>query len=209
MVLHSIEQLELTDMKVWMGVWIDTNTTTTDRQIKQMYEILESTKDLSVFKGVIIGNEALYRAGEDKAQSEQELITYLTDARSQFKANGYDLPIATSDLGDNWNAQLVQVVDYVMSNIHPFFAGVTAQEAAGWTWDFWQTHDVTLTASLPNVKQVISETGWPSGGGTDCGGTDGSCAAGQSGAVADVDNMNIFMKDWICQALENGTDYFW
>jgi exo-beta-1,3-glucanase (GH17 family) len=209
MVLHAIDRLELSDMKVWMGVWIDTNQTTTNRQVDQMYTILADTKDLSVFKGVIVGNEALYRAGEDKAQSEQELIDILTDVRSQFKTKGYDLPIATSDLGDNWNAQLVQVVDYVMSNIHPFFAGVTANVAAGWTWDFWQTHDVTLTESLPDVKQLISETGWPSDGGEDCGGSTGDCTAGQSGSIASVDGMNTFMNDWVCQALSNGTEYFW
>jgi exo-beta-1,3-glucanase (GH17 family) len=209
MVLHAIDRLELTDMKVWMGVWIDTNQTTIDRQFAQMYDILKNTKDQSIYKGVIVGNEALYRAGEDKAQSEAELITYLTNVRSNFTSLGYKLPIATSDLGDNWNAQLVQVVDYVMSNIHPFFAGVTPDVAAGWTWDFWQNHDVVLTESLPNVKQLISETGWPSGGGTDCGGTDGECSPGQSGAVAGVDEMNTFMDNWVCQAMANGTEYFW
>ncbi|KIW89664.1 uncharacterized protein Z519_09820 [Cladophialophora bantiana CBS 173.52] len=209
MVLHAIDRLELTDMKLWMGVWIDTNQTTTDRQLDQMYKILAETKDHSVFKGVIVGNEALYRAGEDKAQSEQELITILDGVRTKFKSLGYDLPIATSDLGDNWNAQLVQAVDYVMSNIHPFFAGVTAEVAASWTWTFWQTHDVALTEGMSNVMQLISETGWPSGGGEDCGGTDGSCAAGQSGSVAGVDGMNTFMDNWVCQALTNGTEYFW
>lgn len=209
MVLHAIDRLELKEMKVWMGVWIDTNQTTSQRQLDQMYKILADTKDISVFKGVIVGNEALYRAGEDKSKSEQELIDTLTDVKAQFKTKGYDLPVATSDLGDNWNAQLVTAVDYVMSNIHPFFAGVTAEVAAGWTWDFWQNHDVILTQGTPDVKQIISETGWPSGGGTDCGGTDGSCAPGQSGAVASVDGMNTFMDHWVCQALENGTDYFW
>jgi exo-beta-1,3-glucanase (GH17 family) len=210
MVLHAIDRLQLKDMKVWMGVWIDTNQTTSDRQLAQMYKILEDTKDpASIFKGVIVGNEALYRAGEEKSQSEAELIDILTHVKSNFSAKGYDLPVATSDLGDNWNAQLVTAVDYVMSNIHPFFAGVTADVAAGWTWDFWQGHDVILTQGMPDVKQVISETGWPSGGGTDCGGTDGSCTPGQSGAVASVDGMNTFMDNWVCQALENGTDYFW
>ena len=209
MVLHAIDKLGLTDMKLWMGVWIDTNQTTIGRQLDQMYKVLADTKDLSVFKGVIVGNEALYRAGEDKAQSEQELITYLTDVRSNFTKLGYKLPIATSDLGDNWNAQLVQVVDYVMSNIHPFFAGVTAEVAASWTWDFWQSHDVVLTQGNTNIKQLISETGWPSGGGKDCGGTDGSCQPGQSGSVAGVDGMNTFMDNWVCQAMANGTEYFW
>jgi exo-beta-1,3-glucanase (GH17 family) len=209
MVLHSIDRLKLSDMKIWLGVWIDSNQTTSDRQMKQMYQILEDVSDHSIFKGVIIGNEALYRAGEDKAQSQQELITLLQNARQEFTTRGYDLKIGTSDLGDNWNSALVQVVDFVMSNIHPFFAGVSAEVAAGWTWDFWQSHDVALTAGQPNIQQIISETGWPSDGGKDCGGATGDCTAGQPGAVASVDNMNTFMNDWVCQALDNGTDYFW
>jgi exo-beta-1,3-glucanase (GH17 family) len=209
MVLHAIDRLKLDDMKVWLGVWIDSNQTTSDRQMKKMYNILEDVSDHSIFKGVIIGNEALYRAGEDKTQSEQELITLLTETRQEFSTRGYDLKIATSDLGDNWTSTLAAVVDYVMSNIHPFFAGVTAEAAAGWTWDFWNSHDVVLTKGNPNIGQIISETGWPSGGGTDCGGADGTCAPGQNGAVASVENMNVFMNDWVCQAMENGTDYFW
>lgn len=209
MVLHSIDRLQLKNMKVWLGVWIDTNATTTERQISKMYNILDEVQDKSIFKGAIIGNEALYRAGEDKAQSKAELIQILKDVKSNFTSLGYDLPVATSDLGDNWDGDLVQVVDYVMSNIHPFFAGVSAEEAASWTYEFWQQHDQPLTASLPNVKQIISETGWPSDGGTDCGGTTGDCASGQSGATASVDNMNTYMNAWVCQALDNGTDYFW
>ena len=213
MVLHAIDRLGLDDMKVWLGVWVDTNSTTTDRQIQQMYDILESTPDTSIFKGVIIGNEALYRAGLDKAQSELQLISYLDDARQQFKSNGYNLPIATSDLGDNWNAQLVTAVDIVMSNIHPFFAGVSATAAASWTWSFWDTHDVVLTEGMTGKRQIISETGWPSEGGRDCGGTTGECYGAQLSsdnvAIASVDGMNTFMESWVCQALENGTEYFW
>ena len=95
-----------------------------------------------------------------------------------------------------------------MSNIHPFFGGVPVDQASGWTWSFWQNNDVPVTKNKPDVKQIISEVGWPSGGGNDCG--DGvKCSDTTSGAVASVDNMNTFMEQFVCESLTNKTDYFW
>ncbi|ODM20772.1 putative glucan endo-1,3-beta-glucosidase btgC [Aspergillus cristatus] len=207
MVLHAIDRLELKDMRLWLGVWIESNQTTTDRQLKQLYKILDDTKDTSIFKGAIVGNEALFRAGSTKSQAQKNLIGYMNDVRDEIKKRNLDLPVATSDLGDNWNEDLAKEADLVMSNVHPFFAGVTVEEAASWTYTFWTGHDASLTKGT-DKKQVISEVGWPSGGGNDCG--DGNnCKSDTDGSVASVDNMNKFMEDWVCQALENGTDYFW
>ncbi|RAH71679.1 putative cell wall glucanase [Aspergillus aculeatinus CBS 121060] len=207
MVLTAIDRLELTDMKLWLGVWIDSNQTTSERQVKQLYNIIDDANNTSIFKGAIIGNEALYRAGPDIATAQTTLISYMTDVKNHFKQNSIDLPVGTSDLGDNWNQELVEAADFVMSNIHPFFGGVKATEAASWTWTFWQNHDAPLTAGT-NKQQIISEVGWPSGGGNDCGDGD-NCENDTQGAVAGVDEMNQFMADWVCQALENGTEYFW
>lgn len=207
MVLHAIDRLELKDMRLWLGVWVESNQTTTDRQLKQLYKILDDTKDTSIFKGAIVGNEALFRAGSTKSQAQKNLIGYMNDVRDEIKKRNLDLPVATSDLGDNWNEDLAKEADLVMSNVHPFFAGVTVEEAASWTYTFWTGHDASLTKGT-DKKQVISEVGWPSGGGNDCG--DGNkCKSDTDGSVASVDNMNKFMEDWVCQALENGTDYFW
>ncbi|PYH98511.1 glycoside hydrolase [Aspergillus ellipticus CBS 707.79] len=207
MVLDAIDRLELTDMKVWLGVWIDTNQTTTDRQIDQLYKIVDNANSTSVFKGAIVGNEALYRAGTDVASAETTLIGLMNDVKDHFKKNSIDIPVGTSDLGDNWNQELVNAADFVMSNIHPFFGGVEIDQAASWTWTFWNTHDAALTAGT-NKQQIISEVGWPSGGGNDCG-ANNKCDNAQQGAVAGIDELNKFMSDWVCQALENGTEYFW
>lgn len=207
MVLHAIDRLELKDMKLWLGVWIDTNKTTNDRQLKQLYKVLDDTKDTSIFNGAIIGNEALFRAGPNKQVAQKNLISYMEDVRKEMKKRDIDMPIATSDLGDNWNKALAEESDIVMSNVHPFFAGVTIEDAASWTWDFWQSHNVDLTKGTKK-KNIISEVGWPSGGGNNCG-SNGKCSSKTDGSVAGVDELNKFMSDWICQALDNGTNYFW
>ncbi len=201
MVLHSIDKLSLTDMKVWLGVWLSNNATTNDRQLTAMYNLLDKHGATS-FAGVIVGNEVLFR----KDITEADLGLVLSGVKSNFTSKKLDLPVATSDLGDNWTAGLIPDVDIVMSNVHPFFAGVEAAVAAGWTWNFWQTHDVVLTQGTTK-KNFISEVGWPSAGGNDCGAA--ICAGKTAGSVAGVDQMNLFMKDFVCESLVNGTEYFW
>ncbi|KAA6414041.1 MAG: hypothetical protein FRX48_02403 [Lasallia pustulata] len=201
MVLQAINVLGLTDMKVWLGVWVDNNSTTSNRQLSAMNDILDKN-GATTFAGVIVGNEVLFR----KDMTVDDLGSLLGNVKSNLTAKNIDLPLATSDLGDDWIASLAKNVDIVMSNIHPFFAGVAAAEAAAWTWDFWQQHDVILTQDT-NKTNLISETGWPSTGGNDCGAS--TCLNSTQGSIAGIDEMNTFMDTFVCQALANGTAYFW
>lgn len=207
MVLTAIDKLGYNDtLKVWVGVWLGTNATTNSRQLQQMYDILD-TYPSSHFAGVIVGNEVLFR----KDLTETELGDQLQNVRKNLTARNIDLPVATSDLGDDWTAGLAADTDIVMSNVHPFFAGVTPEVAPGWAWSFWQTNDVVLTGTSTGSsypKNIISEIGWPSSGGNDCG-TDAVCASDTDGSVANIDNMNTFMDGWVCQSLTNATTYFW
>ena len=202
MVLHAIDKLGLTNMKVWLGVWLAKNDTTNERGMNAMYEILAES-GTAPFAGVVIGNEVLYR----QDMTDVQLGKILADVKQNFTSLKINLPVATSDLGDNWKAPLAAEVDIVMSNIHPYFAGVEVDVAAAWTWNFWTQKDVVLTAGT-SKKNIISEVGWPSGGGRDCGAV--KCTAAiTSSSVAGIDQMNHFMNDFVCQALANGTNYFW
>lgn len=200
MVLHAIDRLNLkNDVKVWLGVWQDGNKTTNARQLSQMWDILDEYGG-DQFEGLIVANEILFR--EEMAITE--LGTLLSGVRTNLTSRKINLPVATSDLGDDWTQALADESDYIMANIHPFFSGTAAEDAAAWTMNFWKTRDGPLWKS-DSKKNIISETGWPSGGGTNCGEAT-SCA---KGSVAGVSQMNQFMKDWICPALNNGTQYFW
>ncbi|KAF7536456.1 hypothetical protein G7Z17_g13047 [Cylindrodendrum hubeiense] len=199
MLLHAIDRLELKDTKVWLGVWQDGNETTNARQLEQMWDILDKYGE-DPFEGVIVANEILFR----EEMTITELGTILDDVRSNFSDKGFNLPVATSDLGDDWTSALAADSDYIMANIHPFFAGVTAEDAAGWTYSFWENQNKQFWKS-DKEKNIISETGWPTSGGTDCGGAT-TCT---EGSVAGIDELNTFMEGWVCDALKNGTNYFW
>jgi len=49
-----------------------------------------------------------------------------------------------------------------MSNVHPWFANQSIDNAAAWTAEFFQENNVVTAQSLPNKpKMFIAETGWP------------------------------------------------
>lgn len=202
MTLHALKQLKLdSTMKVWLGVWQDNNQTTNARQLAQMWDILD-TYGTEPFKGLIVANEILFR----EQMTETELGDLLSSVRTNLTSKSMSLPVATSDLGDKWTASLAAKSDYIMSNIHPFFGGINAKEAAAWTYTFWTNHDTGFFKS-DKKQNVISEIGWPSQGGMDCGSDSVTNCPDQ--AVAGISQMNQLMEDWVCDALTNGTNYFW
>lgn len=50
-----------------------------------------------------------------------------------------------------------------MSNVHPWFANVSINQAADWTASFFDVNNVQAAAALSNTPEMfIAETGWPS-----------------------------------------------
>lgn len=202
MVIHALRQLEMEDtMRIWLGVWQDGNQTTNDRQLSQMWDILETYND-TYFEGLIVANEILFR----EQMTETELGDLLDSVRTNVTSMGLDLKVATSDLGDSWTSSLAAKSDAIMSNIHPFFGGINEAEAASWTYSFWQNHDSGFMKA-DAADNIISEIGWPSEGGMDCASdTVYDCP---DMAVAGIDGLNTLLDGWVCDALTNGTNYFW
>lgn len=73
-----------------------------------------------------------------------------------------DLKIGNADAGSYFNDLVLESVDYGMANVHPWFANQSINDAAGWTWSFFETTDVALAQTLANQPDMsIAETGWP------------------------------------------------
>lgn len=79
------------------------------------------------------------------------------------------IPVGTADAGSFFNNEVLSAVDYGMSNVHPWFANVSIDQAAGWTAEFFQENNVVVAQNLTNKPQMyIAETGWPSVSGFFC-----------------------------------------
>ena len=121
MVLTAIDKLQLqSQVKVWLGVYLDGNQTTNDRQMSQMWNILDKS-GADPFQGVIVGNEVLF----SNYMPETQLVDTIQSVKQNLTSKHLNLPVATSDLGDNWNDTLAQPVDYVMANVHPVSPSVS------------------------------------------------------------------------------------
>ncbi|KAL2884777.1 putative glucan endo-1,3-beta-glucosidase btgC [Ceratocystis lukuohia] len=203
MVLEAMKNLDVSSsMSLWMGVWQDSNTTTNSRQLSQMWDVLDNY-GTTPFRGLVVANEILFR----EEMTETELGNLMAEVRTNLTDRGFDaLPVCTSDLGDKWTSSLADKSDVIMSNIHPFFGGVPYAEAANWTWSFFNNKNADFFKA-DAADNIISEIGWPTSGGTNCPADVTDC--GSTGSIASVDGLNALLDDWVCAAMENGTNYFW
>ena len=92
------------------------------------------------------------------------LIANITDTRTVIDAMKLSktLPIGTADAGAYFNTEVLEAVDYGMSNIHAWFANVSINDAAAWVNEFFQENNIAAADALSNKPAFyIAETGWP------------------------------------------------
>lgn len=92
------------------------------------------------------------------------LISYIQDTQSMLSSLnlGKTIPVGNADAGSYFNTMVLEAVNYGMSNVHPWFANQSIENAAGWTAEFFNTTNVQFAATLPNTPYMyIAETGWP------------------------------------------------
>ncbi|KAF9223715.1 glycoside hydrolase family 17 protein [Gyrodon lividus] len=215
LVLAAIEATKV-NMNVYLGNYpaVDDNGTAYQRQKGEIMSALQ-TYGAEHVAGVTVGNEFILDYITEAGQSDPNgsagqqaaamLIPWIQDTRTMLSSLnlGKTIPVGNADAGSYFNTQVLEAVDYGMSNVHPWFANQSIQDAAGWTAEFFLTTNVDFAATLSNnPKMYIAETGWPTNT------SQFNYSPDDGVSLASVANLQIYVDTFVCQANQNGTGYF-
>lgn len=215
LVLEAIKQTKV-DVSVYLGNYpIPTDAGAAYTRQRDLITDAIKTYGTDHVAGVTVGNEWMLNYlnangatdpnGAVGNQGGQLLITNISDTISTLSAMNLPkhIPVGTADAGAYFNTEVLQAVEYGMSNVHPWFANVSIDQAADWTNLFFQQQNAQPAAALSNHPTMyIAETGWPS---------QSSDVGNESNgpSTASIANLQTFLDTFVCAANKNGTGYFY
>lgn len=192
LIMEAIDHMNL-NMTVAMGVWIGENDTINRQQMDMMKKVIAKHPDPArVINSIFIGNEVLFRGDKSK----KELIEYIQDARRFLQLMKIDdIPVGTSEIGSLIDLELLINCDIVGANIQPFFGGVSVEDATHWVLRFL---DLQILPHNENIGTpiVITEIGWPSGGGR------------YRYAQAGMSSLKVFLSTFLCTMRNLPLEYY-
>ncbi|KAI5366698.1 Putative glycoside hydrolase superfamily [Septoria linicola] len=149
-------------MKMILGIFIDAKGLgAAHEQVNDLTAWGKNGNCWSMVEMVVAGNEAIFGG----FTTAPEMANFITEAKSAFKAAGYNGPVTTTETLDviQKNADvLCPVVDVIGANLHPFFNGQHAAADAG---DLVAQQLKDLSAACGGKLEAYNlETGWPSHG---------------------------------------------
>ncbi|KAI9619229.1 hypothetical protein H4Q26_011910 [Puccinia striiformis f. sp. tritici PST-130] len=217
LVLQGIKDAGNVDLSVWLGIFIDGNDTVYERQLDAVTTAIKKygTEHIA---GITVGNEYLLLSYGDGGSATDPkgvaartmLLNYIQKTNQTIQAMKLDrhIPLGTADAGSAVTKELCAGADYVMANVHPWFGHVPVEQAASWTWQFYQVElpspdfDVNVCATAPNKPiMYIAETGWPTA-------SDNASMTSNGPSTASIKGLQTFMDTFVCQANKNETNYF-
>jgi exo-beta-1,3-glucanase (GH17 family) len=172
-------------LKVAVGAWLDSDTATNEQEINTLISLARS----GFVDIAIVGNEVLLR----NDLSAGELIDYIN--RVQNELQGLGIPVTTVDRFRELGAhrEVLDVVSLVMVNYYPFWEGISIKDAIP-TLHAWH---LRLQSLAGDKKIIVSETGWPSDGGS------------ISEAVPNLQNAAKYFLTFVSWARAEDVKYFY
>ena len=145
------EMIHLLGLEAVAGAWVGPDPDEVEAELRALTE--------AAFAGhvdvAVVGNEVLSRGDLEPAQ----LVALLERARDTLPP---EVPVTTSEPFSVWleHPELVEAVDQLYVNYHPYWHGVPVEEAVT-TVACWHAEVLRVAHGKP---VVVAETGWPSGG---------------------------------------------
>ncbi|KAI9020032.1 glycoside hydrolase superfamily [Phycomyces nitens] len=181
-------------MTVMAGVWID-GTDSDNTEIRTIASVVRRVKNTDAIIGITVGSEVIQRG----VMSPGELAGKINRVKSACKG----FKVGTADTTTGYASELISVSDIIIVNIHPFFGGVPATEAAS----NLRLQYNNFLSKVQNKAVYIGETGWPSAGESN-----GRSVPGASHLETFVNGMmNVDLKYYFFESVDaawkSGGDY--
>ncbi|MEL6429944.1 MAG: glycosyl hydrolase family 17 protein, partial [Planctomycetota bacterium] len=135
-----------------IGAWLDDDEEANRTELETLIRLAhEGEVDVAV-----VGSEVLLRGDLEP----EALLALLREARERLPAQ---VPLTTADTRESFLAhpELLDAIDLVYVNYHPYWAGVAIEDAVP-TLAAWHDEMLEYAGATP---VVVSEAGWPSAGG--------------------------------------------
>ncbi len=155
-------------MELHVGVWLDNDDTKNQAAMDDAIKVIKEGH--SSIKSVIVGNEYLLRQetvfNNNLAASEAKLIGYIDYVKKNIPSG---LPVGTAEPYWWWiktSRALWEKVDIIFWQVHPWWDQQTIGNSVAFVTDLHNKVRAKITSfnlSNPNKRDVISETGWPTG----------------------------------------------
>ncbi|KAJ4465241.1 hypothetical protein C8J55DRAFT_260042 [Lentinula edodes] len=115
---------------------------------KTMIQSPIQTYGTSHIAGVTVGNEFILDYLDDNGGTDPNsaicdagaelFLGFINDTKTMLSDLNVDLKVGNADAGSYFNDLVLESVDYGMANVHPWFANQSINDAAGWTWSFFE-----------------------------------------------------------------------
>ncbi len=139
-------------LKTLVGAWLSDNKADNEKEIEGLITLAkEGCVDIAA-----VGNEVLYR----NDLSLEELLGYIRRVKEALP----DIPVGYVDAYYEFSdhPELVEISDVILSNCYPYWEGCNIDGAL----NHMQQMFGQVTDAAKGKKVIITETGWPSEGGS-------------------------------------------
>lgn len=145
------------EMEVMQGIYLGEDPDENSAQIEAALRVVRTGR----IKQLIVGNEVL----TGKKISKSQLIAYIRKVKKEIDPK--KVQVSTAETWGVWrdNPDLAAEVDFVTAHFYPFWERHSVEGAAQAVITQYEALSGVLQQKLGrNVRIVIGETGWPSGG---------------------------------------------